>query len=176
MQLSLSPPLTAVGWGDSAVHVGVPEPYALIRVELNGGRRVTRQAQATRPVTDAQRERLFAALATGRLQGPELDILRGIRGPAAVPGFGVEPLTARVGETALVVTDRDGVWLRPFAPPGDAAAQAWPRFDADGFYEGTVTLPARFRATAVRGDVVLGMYRDAADVEHVRAYRVVERR
>jgi hypothetical protein len=168
--------VTAVGWGDAAVYVGIPEPYALIRVDLNGRRRVTRQAEVARAATDADRERLFATLATGRLAGPELDILRGVRGPEAVPAFGVEPLTARIGEEALLVTDRDGVWLRPFALPDDSAAQAWPRFDADGLYEGTVTLPARFRATAVRGDVVLGVYRDEADVEYVRAYRVVERR
>jgi hypothetical protein len=168
--------VTAVGLGDGAVYVGVPEPYSLIRLDKTGHRRVTRQRDTPGSVTEADRERLFATLATGRLAGPELDILREVRGPGTVPGFGVEPITARVGETALLVTDAEGVWLRPFTFPADSGPQAWPRFDADGLYEGTVTLPARFRATAVRGDLVLGVYLDATDVEHVRAYRVAERR
>jgi hypothetical protein len=168
--------LASVSFGDSSVYVGLPDRYAVIRLDQSGTRRITRQRDPPPPVTDADRERLFAALARwGHLRTSELDIVRHVESPSTLPGFGFEPHTMPVGEHALLVTDADGVWLRPFQLPGDSATAPWPRFDADGLYEGTVTLPARFRATAVRGDAVLGVYRDVDDVEYVRAYHLVLR-
>ncbi len=168
--------LASVSFGDSSVYVGLPDQYAVIRLDQSGTRRITRQRDPPPPVTDADRERLFAALARwGHLRSSEVDIVRHLESPSTLPGFGFEPHTKLVGEQALLVTDADGVWLKPFQLPDDSADASWPRFDADGLYEGTVTLSARFRATAVRGDVVLGVYRDSVDVEYVRAYRVVQR-
>lgn len=168
--------VTAVTVGDSAIYVGLPDRYALIRLTPGGVRRITRQREPPRAVTEADRARLFAALGGGRMRGPELAVLRGLKGPGTLPAFGVEPLTARVGEPAMLVTDLDGVWLRPFQLPDDSVNVPWPRFTGDGLYEGTVTLPPRFRPTAVRGDLVLGVYRDATDVEYVRAYRLAAHR
>jgi hypothetical protein len=99
--------------------------------------------------------------------------VRGLKSPPTLPAFGFDAYTARVGEQALLVTDAGGVWLLPFQFPDDSVSAPWPRFDAEGRYEGTVTLPARFRATDVRGDMVLGVYKDSTDVELVRAYRVI---
>jgi hypothetical protein len=166
--------VTAVSVGDSAVYVGLPDPYAVIRLTLNGTRRVTRPREPPPPLTGADRERFFAALATSPF-ARELDLVRHLKSPPTLPGFGFDSFTATVGKQALLVTDVGGVWLLPFQFPDDSVPAPWPQFDADGLYEGTVALPARFRATAVRGNVVLGVYRDGVDVEHVRAYRVVER-
>jgi hypothetical protein len=166
--------VTAVGLGDSAIYVGVPDPFALIRMTPDGTRRVTRQRAVPPSVTVADRERLLTALAKeDRVLARDLDYVRGLKSPPTLPAFGFDAYTARVGEQALLVTDAGGVWLLPFQFPDDSVSAPWPRFDAEGRYEGTVTLPARFRATDVRGDMVLGVYKDSTDVELVRAYRVI---
>jgi hypothetical protein len=166
-------PVTIVGVRDSLVLVAVPDPYTLTVSDLRGVRRITRQHAPAPPVADADRERLLEALGTGPARLREVEMLFHVEGPARLPAFGVEPLTAKVGEQHLLVTDAGGVWLRPFRLPGDTAARGWPRFGPDGVYEGTVTIPARFRPTAVRGDVVLGVYQDELDVESVRAYHLI---
>lgn len=47
---------------------------------------------------------------------------------------------------------------------------SWDLFDASGQYLGAVTLPARFRAEAVRGFEVVGVWADEFDVEYVVRY------
>ena len=164
--------ITAVGVGNAAIFVGVPNPYELIRIGRSGERRITRTRASPDLLTEVHRDRMFTAL--GRSMDPqELTMLRELTGPIAFPAFGSDPLTARVGEPTLLVTDAGGVWLRPFSFPDDSGSVGWPRFDADGFYEGTTVVSSHFRPTAVRGDVVLGVYRDTTDVEYVRAYRLV---
>ena len=164
--------LTAVGVRDTVIYVGLAHDFSLIRMDGSGKRRVTRQNDTPALVTDAHREQLFAVLAEHGMNGRELEVLRALEGPLTLPAFGHEPLTAPVDEQVLLVTDTEGVWVKPFELP-PAVNTRWSRFDAHGLYEGTITMPVRFRPTAVRGDVVLGVYRDATDVEYVRAYRVV---
>lgn len=48
----------------------------------------------------------------------------------------------------------------------------WELFDQDGVFRGRVTLPARFRAEAVRDRTVVGVWLDEFDVEYVVRYRV----
>jgi hypothetical protein len=43
----------------------------------------------------------------------------------------------------------------------------WDLYDAEGAYQGNVTLPSRFRAEAVNGTVVAGVWADELDVEYV---------
>ena len=162
--------VTSVSLGDTSIYVGLPDSYSLIRLDLNGKRRVSRQLGSLEAVTEVHRARLFAVLANGRMNAQELEFLRGLKGATTLPAFGFEPLTHLIGESALLVTDMGGVWLKPFRLPDDPVNPAWPRFDADGFYEGTATMLPRFRPTAVREDVVLGVYRDTTDVEYVRMY------
>jgi hypothetical protein len=167
--------LAAMSVHDASIYVGLADRLALIRLDRTGTRRITRQQEAPGAVTEAHRQRLFTALAARGVPERELEILRQLRGPTTLPAFGYEPLTASYDEQAMLVTDLDGLWLQPFQLP-DSAGAAWWRFDARGFYEGMVTLPARFRPTAVRGNVVLGVYRDSTDIESVRGYRIVEGR
>lgn len=47
---------------------------------------------------------------------------------------------------------------------------SWDLFDVAGQYLGAVTLPSRFRAEAVRGFEVVGVWADAFDVEYVVKY------
>lgn len=165
--------LTAVGVGGRTIVVAVPDPCTVVQLDRSGIQRVTRQRGKSAPVTEVDRDRLFRAAARGPIAPAELEALQNLEGPRTLPAFGFEALTAVVGQQAVVVTDEGGLWLHPFRLPDDTAALAWPRFDAEGFYEGTALMPPRFRPTAVRGNVVLGVYQDALDVEFVRAYRLI---
>lgn len=49
---------------------------------------------------------------------------------------------------------------------------AWRVFDRQGVWLGTVVMPARFRPMEIGREYVLGLWRDADDVEHVRLYRL----
>jgi hypothetical protein len=163
--------VTALTLGDSALYVGLPDESAVFRLDVHGRRRVTRAPLMRSSIGQADRDRFFTSLSTGRLDPRELEALRGIRGPNTRPAFGLEPLSAKLGEAALLVSDSGSVWLRPFHLPGDSVND-WPRLGPDGLYEGTVVMPTDFCPTSVRGDVVLGVYRDAMDVESVRGYRI----
>jgi hypothetical protein len=50
----------------------------------------------------------------------------------------------------------------------------WRVFDQSGRWLGTVTMPPRFKAMEIGRDYVLGLWRDADDVEHVRLYRLTK--
>ena len=49
----------------------------------------------------------------------------------------------------------------------------WDLFDTEGQFLGTATLPARFRAEAVRGREVVGVWADELDVEYVIRYEAI---
>jgi len=163
--------VTALAAADSVIYVALPDESAIVRLSSSGPRRITRAPLPSRTITPAERDRFFASLRAGRLDPRELDALRAIRGPEVRPAFGREPLTAKLGEADLVLSDSGAVWLRPFRLPGDSAG-AWMRLGPEGFYQGKVTLPTAFRPTAVQRDLVLGVQQDSMDVEHVRAYRI----
>jgi hypothetical protein len=161
--------VTALALGDSALYVGLPDQSAVFRLDVQRLRRVTRAPLMPSGIGQVDRDRFFASLSTGRLDPRELEALSAIRGPDTRPAFGLEPLSAKLGESSLLVTD--SVWLRPFLLPGDSVNE-WRRLRPDGSYGGTVLMPTGFRPTSVRGDVVLGVLQDARDVEHVHAYRI----
>lgn len=53
---------------------------------------------------------------------------------------------------------------------------SWRVFDREGRWLGAVTMPANFNPLDIGSDYVLGLWRDADDVEHVRLYRLVKTR
>jgi hypothetical protein len=57
-----------------------------------------------------------------------------------------------------------------------AGPVAWRVFDRDGRWLGSVTMPPRFRPMDIGSDYVLGLWRDADDVEHVRLYQLTRPR
>lgn len=89
----------------------------------------------------------------------------------------------------LVASNGGWIWaqLKDTSDPADAAARGafggfdifpptethWDIFDPDGSYLGQVTLPPRFRAEAVDGLAVTGVWADDFDVEYVIRYRAV---
>jgi hypothetical protein len=68
-----------------------------------------------------------------------------------------------------LLTQPDGtLWVGPAEEDG-----AWRVFDAGGQWLGDVVLPARFVPTQVAGDRLVGVWRDAMDVERVRVYGIL---
>jgi hypothetical protein len=55
-----------------------------------------------------------------------------------------------------------------------STAISWRVFDRNGRWLGAVTMPPRFRPMDIGSDYVLGLWRDADDVEHVRLYRLTK--
>ncbi|MCK5447141.1 MAG: hypothetical protein KAJ43_03315, partial [Gemmatimonadetes bacterium] len=48
----------------------------------------------------------------------------------------------------------------------------WDVFDADGRYLGVVTMPDRFSAFSLKGDLLYGVWRDEFEVQYVKVYRI----
>jgi hypothetical protein len=68
---------------------------------------------------------------------------------------------------------RDGsVWVQLDEYP--STSPRWLVFGADGRHRGTVTLEGPFVIRDIGPDYVLGVYRDATEVEFVRMYRLGE--
>ncbi len=73
-----------------------------------------------------------------------------------------------------VEIDEEGnVWVHEFAKPGDAQA-TWAVFDSTGILLGRLAAPPRFEPHDIGSDYVLGVWRDADDVEHVMMYELVK--
>jgi hypothetical protein len=71
----------------------------------------------------------------------------------------------------VVATGDGSVWARVYAPDLFAAA-TWDVFDGERRWRGQVRTPAGFMLDQVRGDIVVGVWRDSLGVEHVRLYRI----
>jgi hypothetical protein len=73
---------------------------------------------------------------------------------------------------AGLLRDSEGnLWVQQWPRPGERANR-FTVLDSAGVAVGTVTMPERFRATAIGDGAVAGVWRDADDVEHVRVYRL----
>jgi hypothetical protein len=94
------------------------------------------------------------------------------------------PLPGVVSPLGPILVSPDGsFWVHAVDTSSPATAEAtqmfggfgrfpiretiWDLYDAEGAYQGTVTLPSRFRAEAVDGTVVAGVWADELDVEYV---------
>ncbi|HEV8597867.1 MAG TPA: hypothetical protein VGQ69_00745 [Gemmatimonadales bacterium] len=102
-------------------------------------------------------------------------LMRGL--PAALKS----QMTARVEQAkypetlpyfGALLTDAEGdVWAQEAAAPTRKAGRFFV-VDSTGRWLGTVTMPERFQPTFVGTDAVYGIWKDEADVEHVRGYRL----
>jgi hypothetical protein len=73
----------------------------------------------------------------------------------------------------FLVDGGGGLWVDGYNRPGDATHR-WDVFDAEGRWLGALTMPLRFSPLDIGSDYVLGLWRDADDVEHVRMYELVK--
>jgi hypothetical protein len=72
---------------------------------------------------------------------------------------------------AMRVDPDHNIWLRGFTTDPDAPS-SWFVIDARGKWLGSVETPGRFEVNEIGSDYVLGLWRDAFDVQHIRMYRI----
>lgn len=84
---------------------------------------------------------------------------------------GMEPPSARPTWAGLIVDDRGWLWAQLYS--ADVERQAtWLVFDRDGRAHGSVTMPTGLTVLHIGADHVVGVWRDALEVEHVRLHRI----
>jgi hypothetical protein len=71
----------------------------------------------------------------------------------------------------LIVADDGSIWVEAFRWQRDEPRR-YLIFDAAGQLRARAEAPLRSRPTAIRGDRVLALWRDADDIEHVRIYPI----
>lgn len=146
-----------------------------VRVLDRAGRtvRVIRWAAEPERITDAEWDRVFAANDSVARENPRLMPYNptGDRHPR--PEFAPAYSELRV--------DSEGhLWVRQYAREGSDASvpdegPRWWVFDSAGRWLGELETPDGLDVRSIRGDLVLGIWRDEFDVEEVRAYRILGR-
>jgi hypothetical protein len=157
-----------------------------VRDSTGAVQRIVRIAGGARPVTDADiaqyRDFVRRTIKNpGLLRAVEAE-LSGSKLPTTIPWLGdmrgdaAGNLWVREYDLFDMVEYHDevrlspGVWGRSLRPPD----RAWTVFDSTGQLLGNVVLPARFDLRDIGRDWIIGVWRDAMDVEHVRIYRLVK--
>jgi len=72
---------------------------------------------------------------------------------------------------SLLVDSEGHLWAQEVPPPS-IERTTYAVFDESGRLLGRVIMPNDFRASSIGADAVYGVWKDADDVEHVRAYRL----
>ena len=138
-------------------------PFELARYALDGRllctvRLAGVERRATSALVDAEIARTTGTIPSDGMRQRTADGLRALPVPENLP------------TVSRLLTDPAGrVWSQDFVAAGDSAA-TWRVFEPDGRYAGAVRMPARLLVQEIRGDRVLGVYRDEDDVEQVRVY------
>ena len=75
--------------------------------------------------------------------------------------------------SAIVVDTEGAVWVEDYRRSAAGSAR-WTVFSPDGALVAQVTTPLELEVYEIGPDYVLGLWRDADDVEHVRMYELVK--
>lgn len=164
---------TVVGVSGRAVFVATNDAWE-IQERSSSGRlvRLVRLAAPDVPVTDED-------VATHRAE--QLELMEGLPELRNVPPDLKEQIVSRVRTTAYpstfpyvvgLLTSPDGhLWVQEVTRPGDRRAR-FAVFDSTGAFLGRVRMPERFQPSRIGDAEVVGIWRDADDVEHVRVYPI----
>jgi hypothetical protein len=111
----------------------------------------------------------------------QLDQIEAMPAMRSMPEALKTQLTARIEQarypatlpfvSSLLIDSEGHLWAQEVPPPGDERA-TYAVFDESGQLLGQVTMPEDFRVGSIGADAVYGVWKDADDVEHVRAYRL----
>lgn len=113
----------------------------------------------------------------------QLEQMEAIPAMRSMPPAFKTQLTARIEQakypatlpfvSSLLVDSEGHLWAEEGRPPRfKRALTSYAVFDDAGRLLGRVTMPEDFRAASIAADAVYGVWKDADDVEHVRAYRL----
>ena len=111
----------------------------------------------------------------------QLDQIEAMPAMRSMPEAIKTQLTARIEQarypatlpfvSSLLVDAEGHLWAQEVPSPGNDRA-TYAVFDESGRLLARVTMPEDFRAASIGTDAVYGVWKDADDVEHVRAYRL----
>lgn len=153
---------TEVVVGGDRFYAGQSGRYEIVRYSVAGAPElIIRRAWAPQRVTDDDVSRLKAERLARTDAGfrPNLERLyQDIPFPSTFPAF-----------DALRVDPLGNLWVLDSSRPGDQRRR-WTVFSPDGVMLGAVETPRGLSVREIGRDYVLGTWRDALDVEHVRLY------
>ena len=125
-------------------------------------RRLTAPVQVEPQHMKTLRERALAAVTNDDRRRSTEQFYRDMPVPETFPAYG-----------GIAVSVEGYLWVREYDLPGNEANN-WAVYDAEGILQGTMGLAPRFQPLDIGPDYVLGLWRDADDVEHVRMYELVK--
>jgi len=138
--------------GANTVAVGVTDKRE-VRFYASDGvlRRIVRGPGGLVSITEADREAWIES--------------QGGREPAA-------PFPKTMPAFASLALDAEGrLWVEKYRPPGSPEGSSrWNVYDDKGRLLGEVEMPDRFQPMEIGTDYILGVWKDALDVEHVHLY------
>jgi len=125
-------------------------------------RRLTVPVQVEPQHMETLRERALAVITDDDRRRRMEQVYRDMPLPETFPAYG-----------GIVVSVEGDLWVREYDLPGNETNN-WSVFDAEGTLQGTLGLPPRFQPLDIGPDYILGLWRDADDVEQVRLYGLVK--
>ena len=109
----------------------------------------------------------------------QLDLIEGMPMMRSMPDAVKAQLRARIEQAkypatfpfvgALLIDPEGNIWAQEVQPPR-IAASSFAVVDSSGRLLGRVAMPADFRATTIGTGAVYGVWKDADELQHVRAY------
>lgn len=155
-----------VAVGEDHWYYGVTETYEIEGYSKGGElRRLIRREVAERSVTPADAERWRTHVREVFSQVPEV----------FQDWHGNLPLPETLPVHGDCIVDQEGnLWVAEYSL--DDQPTGWSVFDPGGHFLGGVALPDGVRVTQIGPDFVVGVWRDALDVEQVRVYRLIKDR
>jgi hypothetical protein len=153
-------------YGDR-VFLGEGTTYEIRVLDTAGGvREVIRVARDPLPVTEgdiqAYREAQVAAAGDDNARRAMERLNAEMPFPTHKPAY-----------ADFLVDAGGGLWVEEYNRPGDEIPR-WSVLQRDGVWMGTLVFPLRFEPLDIGDDYVLGLWRDADDVEHVLMYELVK--
>ena len=150
-------------------YVGDNATYEIKVYSLNGGldlliRKQHTHVSVTQDDIEVVRSETLARMRTDEVRRRVRQALRERpAAPATMPAFAPEIRIDEVGN----------LWVQQYNRPKDKVPR-WTVFDQDGVLLGSLTFPVAFSPLDIGPDYVLGLWRDADDVEHVRMYELIK--
>ncbi|MGH7574886.1 MAG: 6-bladed beta-propeller [Longimicrobiales bacterium] len=153
--------------GDDVLWVGGGETFEIRAHGMDGTlRRIVRLLEPNPPIEPEQIERWklqqLEYARTDEQRRTRQRIIAAQEFPAVLPAY-----------SALHIDRIGNLWVERYRVHRDDP-QRWAVFDSEGAYLGTLDLPARFEVHEIYDDAVLGVWRDDADVQHVRLHRILK--
>jgi hypothetical protein len=127
--------------------------------------RIVRLRRDRRPVTAADMSALKASfMSRARGQNAEAEVQRAL---AMMPSADHKPWISN-----LLVDELHNLWVEEYRPHwvDPDAPKSWSVFDPRGRWLGVVDMPNGLTPRQIGTDFLLGVWKDAHDVEHVRVY------